>query len=80
MDEFDGLSFGEPYFSFRAPDEDELLIAALEGGLMPSDAEDSTCLPISGLVAQSEFDVELPAMLSPGHRRNQNGMESSTLS
>lgn len=40
MDEFDGSSFGEPNFSFRAPDEDELLIAALEGGLMPSDAED----------------------------------------
>lgn len=42
MDEFDGLSFGEPNFSFRAPDEDELLIAALEGGLMPSDAWDLT--------------------------------------
>lgn len=39
-------------FSFRAPDDDELSIAALEDGLMPSNAEDLAGLPPSGVPVQ----------------------------
>lgn len=46
LDELGGLSHCVPNFSFRAPDEDKLSIAALEGGLMPSNAEDLAGLPL----------------------------------
>ncbi|KAL0175517.1 hypothetical protein M9458_027847, partial [Cirrhinus mrigala] len=48
-------------FSFRAPEGDEISIAASEGGLSLSDAEASTGLPPSGFVAQSEVEAEMAA-------------------
>lgn len=38
--------------------------AASEGGLLPSDAEDSVGPPQSGVVAHSETDAQLAAMLA----------------
>lgn len=58
-DEFDIASHNATDFSFGAPDEDELSIAASEGGLMPSDKEDLAGIPPSGAVAQSEYDAGL---------------------
>lgn len=43
--------------------EDEQSIAASEGGLEPSDAEDSTGLLPLGAVAQYEYDAGLAAMI-----------------
>lgn len=68
-------SYGVHKILFRASDEDELSIAASEGGFMPSDMEDSAGLPPSGVVAQSECDAELAAMLAraaTGIRREWN--------
>lgn len=45
VNELGSLSYGKLNFSFRALYEDELLIAASVGGLMPYDAEDSAGLP-----------------------------------
>lgn len=44
-DEFDGSREGELNFSFGAREDDEFSIATLEGGLMPSDSEDSAGPP-----------------------------------
>lgn len=39
-------------------------LATMEGGLMPSDVDDSSVLLPSGVTPQSEVDAELAAMLS----------------
>lgn len=48
-DELGSSSYSEPNFSFGAPDENELSIAASEGG--PSDVEDLAGLQPTGAVA-----------------------------
>lgn len=63
----------------KSCDKDELSIAASDGGLLPTDAEKSAGPAPSGVVAQSEADVELgspwilglsrtlhPALIVPG--------------
>lgn len=57
-------SQGNSNVSFEAREEDELLFAALEGGLEPSEADDSTELAPSGAAFQSEADAEMVAMLA----------------
>ncbi|KAL0198698.1 hypothetical protein M9458_007238, partial [Cirrhinus mrigala] len=52
----------KPNFLFRTPVKDELSFAALEGGLVSSDPEDSAGL--SPLCAAAQSDTELAAMLS----------------
>lgn len=59
-----GLPTGALNFSSRAHRDDELSIAASEGGLLPSDADDSPGLPPSGVMVQAEFEVELAAVLA----------------
>lgn len=64
LDEFDVVSQDAYEFSFGAPDEDKVSLTASGDGHLPSDAEDSTGLPPSGVEAQSEFDAELATMLA----------------
>lgn len=59
LDEFNVTSHDATGFSFRAHDDDELSIAALEGGLMPFDVEALGGLPPSGVVAQYEYAAKL---------------------
>ncbi len=55
---------GYPTVSFGAPPDDLMSIAALEGELSLSGDDDSAALPPSGVVALSELDPEMTAMLS----------------
>ncbi len=50
--------------SFGAPPDDQMSIAASEGELSLSGDDDSAALPASGVVALSEPDPEMTAMLS----------------
>lgn len=61
LDDFEGW---RTWFLIRNPDEDELLIAASEGRLMPSDSEDLAGIPPSGAVAPSKSYEELAAILA----------------
>ncbi len=53
-----------PPVSFGTPPDDQMLIAASEGELFLSGDDDSAALPPSGVVALSEPDPEMTAMLS----------------
>lgn len=53
------LPIGGPVISFKAPPDDQMLIAVSEGA--SSGDEDSTALPPSGRVALPEHDPELTA-------------------
>lgn len=64
LDELGSSPEGELNISFGACEEGELSIAASEGGRMPSEVEDSAGLPPSSMLAQSEADVELAAVLA----------------
>ncbi len=55
---------GTPPVSFGAPPDDQMSIAASEGELSLSGDDDSAALPPSGVVALSEPDPEMTAMLS----------------
>ncbi len=55
---------GTPPVSFGASPDDQMLIAALEGELSLSGDDDPAALPPSGVVALSEPDPEMTAMLS----------------
>ncbi len=55
---------GTPFVSFGAPPDDQMSIAALEGELSLSGDDDPAGLPPSGVVALSEPDPEMTAMLS----------------
>lgn len=66
LNEFDDAPPGTLDFSFGVREEDEVSIATMEGELMPSDVDDSSVLPPSGVTPQSEVDTELTAMLSWG--------------
>ncbi len=55
---------GKPPVSFGAPPDDQMSIAASEGELSLSGDDDSAALPPSGVVALSEPDPEMTAMLS----------------
>ncbi len=55
---------GTPPVSFGAPPDDQMSIAASEGELSLSGDDDSAALPPSGVVALSEPDPEMMAMLS----------------
>lgn len=63
-DELGSSAGGKLNFSFEPPEGDEVSIPASEGGLMPSDAEGSAGLPPSGVVAQSEADAKMAAVLA----------------
>lgn len=52
--EIGGSPLGEFNISFRAPEDEEFSIAALEDELLPLDAEDSPGLPPLGVTAQTE--------------------------
>ncbi len=54
---------GTPPVSFGAPPDDQMSIAASEGSLSSGD-DTSAALPLSGVVALSESDPEMTAMLS----------------
>ncbi len=56
--------WGTPPVSFGAPPDDLMSIAASEGELSLSGDDDSAALPPSGVVALSEPDPEMTAMLS----------------
>ncbi len=56
--------WGTPPVSFGASPDDQMLIAALEGEPPLSGDDDSAALPPSGVVALSEPDPEMMAMLS----------------
>lgn len=79
LDELGSSPEGELNISFRACEEGELSIAASEGGLMPSEVEDSAGLPPSGVLAQSEADVELAAVLAPVSHKHWAGVYSFTM-
>lgn len=64
-DEFGGSPSDKLNFSFGAREEDVVSLTASEDGLMPSDADDSSVLPPSGVTAQS--DAELASGLSGLH-------------
>lgn len=49
LDEFDDALPGTLDFSFGVREEDEVSLATMEGGLMPSDVDDSSVLPPSSL-------------------------------
>ncbi len=55
---------GKPPVSFGASPDDQMSIAASEGDLSLSGDEDPAALPPSGVVALSEPDPEMTAMLS----------------
>ncbi len=55
---------GTPPVSFGAPPDDQMSIAASEGELSLSGDDDPAALPPSGVVALSEPDPEMMAMLS----------------
>ncbi len=55
---------GTPFVSFGAPPDDQMSIAALEGEISLSGDDDPDGLPPSGVVALSELDPEMTAMLS----------------
>ncbi len=55
---------GTPPVSFGAPPDDQMSITASEGELSLSGDDDSAALPPSGVVALSEPDPEMTAMLS----------------
>ncbi len=63
-DEFESLSLGEFNLSFRVGDQDELSIAASEGGLEPSEADDSAEPAPTGAESQSKADAEMVAVLA----------------
>ncbi len=56
--------WGTPPVSFGAPSDDRMSIAASEGEPSLSGDDDSAALPPSGVVALSEPDPEMTAMLS----------------
>ncbi len=56
--------WGTPPVSFGASPDDQMSIVALEGELSLSGDDDLAALPPSGVVALSEPDPEMMAMLS----------------
>lgn len=56
LNEFDDAPPGTLDFSFGVREEDEVSLATMEGELMPSDVDDSSVLPPSGVTPQSEVD------------------------
>ncbi len=56
--------WGTPLVSFGAPPDDQMSITASEGELCLSGHDDSAALPLSGVIALSEPDPEMTAMLS----------------
>ncbi len=56
--------WGTPLVSFGAPPDDQMSITASKGELCLSGHDDSAALPLSGVVALSEPDPEMTAMLS----------------
>ncbi len=71
---------GTPPVSFGAPPDDQMSIAASEGELSLSGDDDSAALPPSGVVALSEPDPEMTAMLSRATENVRARVESSTAS
>ncbi len=72
--------WGTPPVSFGASPDDQMSVAASEGEPSLSGDDDSAALPPSGVVALSEPDPEMTAMLSPGRRERRARVESSTAS